>query len=384
MVHTAHSKPPNFNLGMPFGCLMGNAIGANYGESWRRMRQNFDPEFAFHPVMQSMPRFSHEIHQWLDRIILTPTVVIHVKRTFQFLTFRLLAIHLYGEAFSEPLYTRLLELNVLHEAIIRDMLASKYPDSKLWNVLPTAARRRLQTYIAQWRVFNRQIIREAREQNMSCPVERIFRGVDQTQDMQEHEFLQTLDEILFTNVDVSAGVLGTLFSHLSIRPSLQTLRGEIQRWKSQLDLGLAKYMTKSDTLLNRTVVESMRHSPAFWFSLPECTATPKVIGGYSIPAHTPVVIDARRLNQECVTWGPDGADFRPERFSEVPKDKLRYGFMRFGTGAASGRCLGKHFADVVFKLTTMVLIEQCSLSSLGTDGTENIQVTRIENIQSYS
>lgn len=82
------------------------------------------------------------------------------------------------------------------------------------------------------------------------------------------QFLQTLDEILFTNVDVSAGVLGTLFTHLSISPSLQTtLRGEIQHWKRQPDFDLAKYMAKSDTLLNRTVMESMRHSPAFGTSL---------------------------------------------------------------------------------------------------------------------
>lgn len=116
------------------------------------------------------------------------------------------------------------------------------------------------------------------------------------------------------------------------------------------------------------------------FSLPECTAIPKVIGGYSIPAHTPVVIDTQRLNQEDVTWGPDGAEFRPDRFSEMPKEKLRCGFMRFGTGAASGRCLGKHVADVVFKLTTITLLGQCSLSILDPNGAENVRVTRIEHI----
>lgn len=87
------------------------------------------------------------------------------------------------------------------------MLVSKYPDSNLWNILPTAARRRLQAYLAQWRQFNRQIIQEAREvskqftirlsifrvesdrdqRNLSCPVERIFRGVDKTEDMREDE-----------------------------------------------------------------------------------------------------------------------------------------------------------------------------------------------------
>jgi cytochrome P450 monooxygenase len=78
------------------------------------------------------------------------------------------------------------------------------------------------------------------------------------------KFLQTLDEILFTNVDVSAGVLGTLFTHLSSCPSLQVkLRDEIQHWKHDSDFNLPKYLAKSDTLLNQMVMESMRHSPAF-------------------------------------------------------------------------------------------------------------------------
>jgi cytochrome P450 monooxygenase len=118
--------------------------------------------------------------------------------------------------------------------------------------------------------------------------------------------------------------------------------------------------------------------------MPERTATPKIIAGYFIPPHTSVVIDTRRLNQEDVTWGPDGSEFRPERFSEMPKDKLRCGFMRFGVGAASGRCLGKHVADVVFKLTTIILVEQFSLSTLDTDGGGDILVMRMEHSESYS
>jgi cytochrome P450 len=81
---------------------MGNAVGIKHGESWRSIRQHFDPEFAFHPIAQQVSCLSQEVDQWVDRIMVTPSVVIHAKRSFQFLTFRLLAVHLYGEAFSEP------------------------------------------------------------------------------------------------------------------------------------------------------------------------------------------------------------------------------------------------------------------------------------------
>jgi cytochrome P450 monooxygenase len=105
------------------------------------------------------------------------------------------------------------------------------------------------------------------------------------------------------------------------------------------------------------------------FSLPECTAVPKEIGGYRIPARCPVVIDAKRLNADPATWGKDGDTYRPERFRDILPSKLRYGFMRFGVGAASGRCLGKHLADTVFKLTLMAVLERYSLHS-GQDGPE--------------
>jgi cytochrome P450 monooxygenase len=206
--------------------------------------------------------------------------------------------------------------------------------------------------------------------------------------MTEEEFLQTMDEILFTNVDVSAGVLATLFTNLASHRSVQdNLRREVAARRSEPGFDLAKYLAKADSLLNQTIMESMRHSPAFCkykplicclsdrplavtsadsttgFSMPETTACPKLVGGYKIPANTSVVIDTRRLNNEAVTWGEDGASFRPERFAEVPRQKQRHGFMRFGVGAASGRCLGKNIADVVFKLTTMMVLETFTLGA---------------------
>jgi cytochrome P450 len=94
------------------------------------------------------------------------------------------------------------------------------------------------------------------------------------------------------------------------------------------------------------------------FSLPECTAVPKIIGGFRIPAKTAVVIDAGRLNTDPLTWGPSSTDFRPERFEMIPPLKCRYELMRFGVGGNSGRCLGKNFADAIFKLAAMAVLQQ--------------------------
>lgn len=98
------------------------------------------------------------------------------------------------------------------------------------------------------------------------------------------------------------------------------------------------------------------------FSLPECTYVAKNIGGFKIPANTAVVIDARRLNTDTESWGEDSDSFRPQRFRQMPLSKCRYSYMRFGVGGASGRCLGKNVADIVFKLTAMEVLKRVSLS----------------------
>jgi cytochrome P450 monooxygenase len=87
-----------------------------------------------------------------------------------------------------------------------------------------------------------------------------------------------------------------------------------------------------------------------------------VIGRYKIPAHTPFVIDVCRLNTNALTWGADGSEFRPERFSELSPNDYRYGFMRFGI--VSGKCLGKHMADVLMKVALIIILEKYKIEEV--------------------
>jgi len=42
----------------------------------------------------------------------------------------------------------------------------------------------------------------------------------------------------------------------------------------------------------------------------------------------------------------------------IPPLKCRYELMRFGVGGNSGRCMGKHFADAIFKLAAMAVLQR--------------------------
>lgn len=97
--------------------------------------------------------------------------------------------------------------------------------------------------------------------------------------------------------------------------------------------------------------------------MPEKTATEKFIGGYLIPAQTPVVIDWKRLNTTPIVWGNDGERFRPERFANLSPATYRYGLLRFGMGR--GRCLGKNIADMMLKMVTVAIVQRFAMKPAG-------------------
>ncbi|EKG19768.1 Cytochrome P450 [Macrophomina phaseolina MS6] len=166
-----------------------------------------------------------------------------------------------------------------------------------------------------------------------------------------------MDELLFTNIDVTSAVIAFLLLNTAKNPSFQSaLRAEIALQKAQNPGNRKDYLLKQDTLLHFAAMESVRMSPALWFSLPERTAQDKLIGGFFVPARTAVVIDWRRLNTSAAIWGADGEEFRPERFANLSASQYRYGLLRFGMGR--GRCLGKNIADMMLKLSLLTVVER--------------------------
>ncbi|KAJ6020540.1 hypothetical protein N7540_006044 [Penicillium herquei] len=364
--YKVHGKPLNFNFGGLFGRFMGTAVGLRYGDEWRKIRLHFDPPFKFHEAVRRLGIFQRETALWVAELSTSSSTDINARSAFKFLVFRLVAHHLYRDAFDDRLYWQLIELSQMHDHSVHDILTCKSHESRYWTLFPTSVRRSVDKFLSEWRNLNRAVIYNARGGKWDCPIEEIARGFDPSNDMTEEDFLSTLGEVLFANVDVSASVLSTTMTNLAANPSIQTeLRSEISKWKSQGEEEFSKYLTNTGTLLHRVIMESMRLSPAFWFSMPETTGEAKQIGGFNVPANTTVIIDNRRLNEEAVTWGDDGALYRPDRFLEVAPQALRCGFMRYGTSAASGRCLGKHLADLIFKLTTVAAVESFQLESLG-------------------
>ncbi|KKY25509.1 putative cytochrome p450 monooxygenase [Phaeomoniella chlamydospora] len=356
------------NLGDYAGRLLGQCVGQQKGEKWKVMRSHFDPEYSHQASTDMIPIFSKEIDIWTEGLARGPqgnasiggTSVQDVMHVSKVLALRLIALTMYGEALDEEKYARLMELSLLHGVLTKNAILNLRLTSKWYNMLPITPRFQMNAFQKRWEHFNTDMISHARTKRITCPAERIYKGVEMGQ-MSKTEYLQTLDEMLFTNIDITGSVLGFIFVNMASKNSFQEkLRAEVVGQKQQESYSIANYVAKQDSLLHYATLESLRISPALSFSPPECTASEKVISGYHIPPKTPTVIDVRRLNTYPELWAPDPDEFRPERFENLAPSRYRYGLLRWGIGP--GKCMGKNMADLLLKMTVSAVLERYSLS----------------------
>ncbi|KAM3467810.1 hypothetical protein MY5147_008568 [Beauveria neobassiana] len=343
-----HTKPTNMNLGDGFGQLLGGAVGVQAGKKWTTMRAHFDPEFSHKASMSMVPLYNSEAIRWLTELAepsssscsSTPSTaggfVRNIAGACRLLPFRLIGLVTYGEAFDDKLYQQLVELNEIHDKLMLDAFFGKWNASKLYNMLPTASRRRMQSFQRTWESINDAVILRAKT------------------------FLQTVDELLFTNIDVTSTAVACLLLNVAENPGFQeSLRQEMAQMKSDPSYNVQQYIAKRDVLLHYAILESLRMRPVLWFSLPEKTAIDKEIGGYHVPSGSTVVIDWKRLNTAPVVWGDDSETFRPERFAGMSPLSYRHAFLRFGFSRE--RCLGKNISDIILKTILMATLESYTL-----------------------
>ncbi|KAK4240420.1 cytochrome P450 [Achaetomium macrosporum] len=369
-----HTKLPGGGLGDYASRMLGSCVGQQSGEKWKLIRSHFDPQFSNHAARQAEPVFHTCIQEWLEALPPAQASSAFTKDALtscHALAFRLLAIMSYGEVMDDATFAKLNSLTHVHKQMMMTLLLNLKASSRLYNMLPTAERRQLDEFNRLWKQFNLEAIETARDQGLNCPVERIYSGVE-AGDMSLVEFLQSLDEMLYTNIDITGLVLACLLNNIAAHPDFQVrLRAEILAEKQHPDYSAVAYAGKQDTLLHYVTLESLRLNNALHFSPPECTAEDKIIGGYRIPAKTACIVDVRRINTNREAWGEDAEAFRPERFAGLPASSYRFSMIRWGVG--SSKCMGKNMADLLLKMTVIAVLERYELRPAVLDGSEGQQ-----------
>ncbi|KAH9229308.1 hypothetical protein K456DRAFT_1753127 [Colletotrichum gloeosporioides 23] len=381
-----HSKAPANNSGFYMNQLLGQCLGLISGPDWRAVRGAMEAPFQRNHVASQIENFRRLVQQHFADLHAQgesnlANGLLHPVNDLAMLPFRIIAEMFYGRLPPEviklledlvPLRTHIFNDHVIRGGLYRFSWARFFP---------TAANAELARFKSSWKEFNQMALAYAlQERGPPPPIIAMYNAVA-TGNMNEDQLLQTLDESLFANLDVTIGGLSWVPVFLAAHQHDQErLRTEIDAACShEKDTkAFARYLGEGrSTFLACCTLESSRLRPLAAFTVPQAAPTSRRIDiapgkAYVIPAGTSFVVDTYALNVRNEAWAPDNEHFRPDRFlNNTYKDTRarRYLFWRFGFGPR--QCLGRYAADLMIRMIVAHLARNYHLDLLpsekGTD-----------------
>ncbi|KAJ3174876.1 hypothetical protein HDU87_006668 [Geranomyces variabilis] len=352
-----HRKAHAIGFGYYFGRLLGKAVGTMHNEDWFRVRRVVDPHFQMKVVKNMLPMMETDFRQWFEQLEKHAGAK-HNGNAFEMDALTVAErtpVKVVARALFDPVLTKedfetLIKMNEVHEKLVETAFLGHLPSYSWYRWLPTKANRMMDEYQEKWERLVLDMVARSRKENKPSPISEMYKSVEDGT-MELIELLQTADEILYTNIDVTSTALAWGLIHLAQHPTAQAkARKEVfaaienPEYGSTENERIAHYVALSGTYLHNCMLEAMRLVPLLYYSLPEVTAEAKEIGGYA----TSVLIDAYTLNRNAPCWAPDGDSYRPERFESLQGIDYRYSLWRFGIGPR--KCVGQFFGDKIAKM----------------------------------
>lgn len=161
---------------------------------------------------------------------------------------------------------------------------------------------------------------------------------------------------LIAGHETTSGLLSFAVHYLMTRPDV------LARARAEVDevLGGALAPTYEQlhrlTYLDQVLAETLR----LWPTAPGFTRTPledTVLGGYAVPAGTPVTVLSGMLHRDRSVWGEDAEEFEPDHFAPERRAQLpANAYKPFGTGQRA--CIGRVFAMQEAVLVLAMLVQR--------------------------
>lgn len=371
-----HCKGINNDAGWLMGEILGSCLGLISGAQWRQVRAVTGEAFTYHGATTSLSRITTITREYLIDLGLHGRLAkgkLDPVKDLHMLPFWIVADNLYGDL-TPDLRSQLQSLIPLREGLFGRVIRGGVTRFSWSRVLPTSTNRDLDEFRERWGHFNDTVYEKCQQARSRKTMVSLYEAWHAGAITKE-QALQTLDEMLFANLDVTIGGLSWNFLFLAANRDVQSqLRHEITKARTRLQVaeeklsqsGWEKYVLRSDTLLAASILESARLKPLAAFSVPQAAPTARIVGGFSVPAGTNFVVDTHALNIRNKYWGADGAAYRPSRFQDRKASETRYHYWRFGFGAR--QCLGKYLADLIIRVLVAELIENYELGLDATTG----------------
>jgi cytochrome P450 len=158
--------------------------------------------------------------------------------------------------------------------------------------------------------------------------------------------------------DTTTSALINTFYFLAAYPEWQTrVREEVKslhkgflNYEELDDLEILENMFKETTRLFPPAINFMRRT------VRECE-----LGGYEIPANTVITLSPV-FTQRMEEWWTDPLKFDPDRFAAPREEHKRPPFSWFPFGGGAHKCIGMHFATMLYKCIIFQVIQKYQFS----------------------
>ncbi|KAI1359996.1 putative cytochrome P450 oxidoreductase GliC-like protein [Xylaria arbuscula] len=363
-----HIKAPANDSGYLMNQLLGSCLGLISGQSWSAVKSSVEAPFSRRSIGPCIHDVQHFTSEYMRRLSNENDTFgkegkLQPVHDLKLLPFSFIAKVVYGPL-SQKLERELMDLVPPREAVFRAVISGGLTRFAISRFLHLPAIRALRDFKDRWARWNDRAHAHAQSLEesggRSAPIIGIYRAV-KNGEMTREQLLQTLDEILFANIDVTMGGLSWAIVFIAANSAVQeALRSEIREHSfdsATRDAYLRSSWNTTPTLLGACIMEAARLRPVAAFSVPQACPSPRILDGFEIPAGTNFVIDSYALNIRDPFWGLDGDRYRPERWLELHEDgrDLRYRYWRFGFGPRT--CLGKYLADLILRSVVIEIVE---------------------------
>lgn len=352
---------------------MGDGVGFLSQEEWKKVHEVVATPFAQKPItyvslVERRVRSSfetlqkrYEVSENKGQLNLRPA------SDLQMLPFLIISDILYGNL-PANLEESLMRAVKLRTKIWESSFKGGLSLFRWGQFLQPSLRKEVQQFHVQWSQFNDRAHQHAMQTDLSLPIISLYASVQQGH-ISRTNLLHSLDEALFANIDVTIGSFSWNPLFLAMHQDVQDeLRQEIHQKRKAAEGNpdiMLQYLSGNVTLLSACVRESGRLKPIANYTYPQSLPTERVVGGYSIPAGSYVLVDSNALNIRNATWGHDREQYRPQRFLEESATASRYRLWRYGFGPR--QCMAQHVADVILKVLLSYVIENFRVSLKGRD-----------------
>ncbi|KAF2790191.1 cytochrome P450 [Melanomma pulvis-pyrius CBS 109.77] len=345
--------------------LLGSCLGLVSGAEWKNLRRATEPPFLRNAATSYVGAVEEHSKEHIASLAALKSDTstswkLEPHGDLRIYPFLALADILYGRL-TPDLKERLLAIVPGRDSVFRAMVQGGWTRFPISRFFPFKDIRDLRTFKRDWGHWNDLAHAEAirkrdtGEAKDDAPVIHMYARVADGS-MDREALLQTLDEMLFANLDVSIGGLAWALVFLAAYPRVQDrLVQEIRADLTPETSGT--YLLSQSNYLHHVLLESARLRPVVAFSVSQSAPTARRVSNFLLPAGTKFIVDADQLNVRDPLWGPDNTTFRPERWADggVKRAKdIRYCYWRFGFGPRV--CLGKYVVDLMMKALIVELV----------------------------